>query len=313
MSAVPRPAPRRARRRLSRRAGFAALTAAGALLLSGCYSITGQTTTQQGTIGDLTVTTELCVLGLSDPATPGVDAQCEAGAPGPGRWDFQQYVGYLVPDWVGAPAAITATTAPGPDAPVFTRSSEYEAALAGPGGSPAPAGRRWIGYASGVQPAIASTTKSTEQLVAQLGLDERAAAQLQLTTVTGWRYVRPAAVDETALPADRPIVCGQPPVEGAPEGSVDDGVTACIASAWPTPPAEGELGAETIALRTLALQAPATQVVAAGGLASLDFGVSSNAAGASAAFPVAVETNVPGATVTAPPSVALGASAPLSV
>jgi len=131
-----------------------------ALFLAGCFSITGQTTSQVGVVGDVVVTTEMCV---TNPFPPG---PCEQGLSQDQAADDQYFVGYLVEDWVTAPATISWSGTLGSLS--LARSDAYAAALAtvlSPG-----TGRHWIGYASGRQPLLHQATDYRMTASARLGL-----------------------------------------------------------------------------------------------------------------------------------------------
>lgn len=281
------------------------------MLLSACFSITGQGTSQRDVIGDFVVATELCLL---DSSAIG-DGTCESGMPGNSDFDVQYFMGYLVSDFAGAPDEVRWTGGLGDHR--FAPSAEYSAALAAQ--LPPPAGHRWAGYRSARMAPIVGGTDVRVTATAEFAIPASAPAELALATVHGWRPVREADPladpPQAALTIDRPIVCGDTAVgsDGAP---TDDG-TACTVSSLPAQPTT--LGAAPVlehhTLSAAQLTPPAAVVGALPGeRAVMDFTAATrNATGAPATLPLRAFTALPGAELDAPAALELGEDATLPV
>ncbi|MFT4036412.1 MAG: hypothetical protein QM679_12635 [Patulibacter sp.] len=275
------------------RALVAVSAALAAMALAGCFQIIGQSTVQQGDIGDLTVTTEMCLTngvagcsaGLSDTLTDG---------------DLQYLFGYLVPTWASEPAAVQWTGDAGDQ--TLARDVAYENILQG--FAPAPLGLHWVGYSSGRRTPPPVGVDQRMRAVAQIGLPgDSAPGVLSLATVTGWRVVRDASGAKPALAIDRAYNCNE----------TNDGVptTVCILSGEPvqsTTPGQTPT-ANDIAISTLALGAPADVSARAGNVATIKFPQASNYSGdGNDTIAMKVTTTLPGAKIEAPPALILGAS-----
>ena len=266
-----------------------------ALFLAGCFTITGQTITQVGVVGDLVVTTDMCV---TNPFPVGT---CEQGLSQDQTSDNQYFVAYLVDDWVTAPATISWSGKLG--SLTLAKSDAYAAAL-GAGLAPG-AGRHWVGYASGRQPLLLKGIETRMTATARLGVPVGSPTQLALATVTGSRLVRDAGSGVTALPIDRPINC----LEKDPDTPANN-ATYCTVSALPgtqpTTPATPAL-TQTIELSTLTLKAPAAPIeVTAGESATVPFTIAAHrATGAQSSVPSAVTSTLDGAVLRAPDSLSL--------
>lgn len=280
-----------------RRAVLVPVVLAASLVLAGCFSITGQSTSQVDVVGDLVVTTEMC----TRTAPPLGSGTCEAGLGQDTNADNQFFVAHLVSDWVTAPATIQASGTLG--ALTLTASPQFAAAV-GAKLSPG-AGRKWIAYASTRQPKLVAGTDYRLTATARLGVPAGSASTMELATVTGWRVVRDAGTGITALPIDRAINCDE--VDPDDSGRM---ATSCAVSALPgTQPdsATTPANAQSIELSTLAIAAPASVVpVTAGQTASIAFAVAAHrAAGAPASVSAFASTTVPGATPMTSSTIAL--------
>lgn len=284
-----RPPRRRPRRRL---ALIPAIVAAVAL--AGCFSIVGQATVQEGDIGDVIVTTDLCLLGASD-----TGATCSAGLSQTTDGNIQYLMAYLIPTWAIEPPAIAFNGNAGNLS--LNRDVAYESAMQG--FAPAPLGLRWVGYASGEQPAPPVDTDWRQQAITRIGVPDSAPATMQLATVSAWRVVRDTnGGKRTALPITRAYNCEE----------VTDGLptTRCVLSGSPsqatTPGNTPE--ADEFAINTLTLGAAAPiNAVRAGGTAILKFPIATNYRGeGNDTIPMKVTSTLKGAKIEAPPNVILG-------
>lgn len=285
---VPSP---RARRLL---ALIPAIIAAAAL--AGCFSIIGQSTVQEGDIGDVIVTTDMCLLGASDTeAAP----SCSAGLSDTVDGNIQYLMAYLIPTWAIEPPAIAFNGNAGNL--VLGRDVAYESAMQG--FAPAPLGLRWVGYASGERPAPPVDTDWRQQAITRIGVPDSAPATMKLATVSAWRVVRDDnGGKRTALPITRAYNCEE----------VTDGVptTRCVLSGSPsqaTSPGNTPT-ADEFAINTLTLGAAAPiNAVRAGGTAVLKFPISTNYRGeGNDTIPMRVTTTLKGAKIESPPNVILG-------
>jgi hypothetical protein len=124
----------------ARRAATLAALALVAVLLGGCAVLrVTPAALQAGTVGDVTVHLDVCASAVAScPATGSAEADQSANA-----YDLQMLLGFLVPDGADSPAAFDTSSGP---AGTFARNASYAAGLELL--SPAPAGFRWVGYAS---------------------------------------------------------------------------------------------------------------------------------------------------------------------
>ncbi len=278
--------PRRKRRLLALIPAFAA-----AAILAGCFTITGQTAVQEGDIGDVIVTTDMCF------QAPGTG--CESGLTQSTDGNVQYLIGYLVPTWAIEPASISFNGNAGNL--TLARDVAYESALQG--FAPAPLGLRWTGYTTTEQPAPPIETDWRQQAIARIGLPESAPGTLQLATVTGFRTIRDSAGGtRTALPISRAYNCDET-TDSLP-------TTRCVLSGSPsqaTTPGQTPT-ADNIAINTLTLGAPAPiNAVRAGGTAVLKFPIATNYRGeGNDTIPMRVTTTLKNAKIEAPPNVILG-------
>lgn len=278
--------PRRKRRLLALIPAIAA-----AAILAGCFSIVGQTTVQEGDIGDVIVTTDMCFLA------PGTG--CESGLTQSTDGNIQYLVGYLVPTWAIEPASISFRGSAGNL--TLGRDVAYESALQG--FAPAPLGLRWVGYTTTEQPAPPVETDWRQQAVARIGVPDSAPASLQLATVTGWRVVRDDdGGKRTPLSIKRAYNCDET-TDSLPS-------TRCVLSGSPsqaTTPGQTPT-ADEIPINTLTLGAAAPiNAVRAGGTAVLKFPIATNYRGeGNDTIPMRVTTTLKGAKIEAPPNVILG-------
>jgi hypothetical protein len=266
-----------------------------ALFLAGCFSITNQTTTQVDGVGDLVVTTETCAQNPF-PAGP-----CEAGFSQDATADSQNFVAYVIDDWLVAPATISWNGTLGSF--TLARSDAFANALAAK--LSAGAGKRWVAYQSARMPRLHASTEYRMTAVARFGVPNAAPSTASLATATGWRMVRDAASGVTAMPIDRPINCA----EVDPEATAQPATTCAFSILPAVQPTTPDLPANLspIELNTLTLTPPpaATDVVA-GASATLTFGVQAHRAPAGpATVPAAATTTLTGATLTAPATLAL--------
>lgn len=288
-----------------RRAVLISAALLASLVLAGCFSITGQSTSQVDVVGDLVVTTELCAR-TTPPLGSGT---CEAGLNQDTNADNQFLIAHLVSDWVTPPATIQATGTLGP---LTLASSPQFAEAVGAKLSPG-AGRKWIAYASTRQPKLLAGSDYRMTATTRLGVPAGSPATMALATVSGWRVVRDAGAGITALPVDRAINCAEADPDDASRMT-----TSCAVSALPgtqpdspTTPAS----AQAIELSTLAITAPdATIDVTAGETASVTFAIAAHrAAGAPATVPASASTTLPGAAPTTAGTIALEGQASATV
>lgn len=279
-------------RRRPRRRLLALIPAfAAAAVLAGCFTITGQTTVQEGDIGDVIITTDMCLAGP--------EGGCAGGLTQTTDGNVQYLIGYLVPTWAIEPASISFNGSAGNLA--LARDVAYESALQG--FAPAPLGLRWTGYTTAEQPAPPIETDWRQQAIARIGVPESAPGTLQYATVTGWRVVRDSAGGtRTALPISRAYNCDET-TDSLPS-------TRCILSGSPgqaTTPGNTPV-ADEVAINTLTLGAPAPiNPVRAGGTAVLKFPIATNYRGeGNDTIPMRVTTTLRGAKIEAPPNVILG-------
>lgn len=270
-----------------------ALLAAAAL--AGCFSIIGQTTVQEGDIGDVIVTTDMCLNGGT--------AGCEAGLTETADGQIQYLIGYLIPTWAVEPPSISWRG----DAGNLTlaRSVDYESILQG--FAPAPLGQRWVGYTTDARPAPPIETDQRMQAVARIGVPDSAPGTLQLATVTGWRLVRDSAGGtRDPLPITRAYNCAET-TDGTPS-------TRCILSGAPeqsTSPGQTPT-ADAIRINTLSLGAAAPiPTVRAGSTAVLKFPLATSYRGeGNDVIPMKVSSTLKGAKFEFPPNVILGQAPP---
>lgn len=291
--ATRRRSPGRPRRRARRLLALLPVVAA-ATVLAGCFSIVGQSTVQEGDIGDVIVTTDMCLLGASD-----TGATCSAGLSDTVDGNIQYLMAYLVPTWAIEPPAIAFNGNAGNLS--LSRDVAYESAMQG--FAPAPLGLRWVGYASGEQPAPPVETDWRQQAIARVGVPDTAPATMRLATVSAWRVVRDNnGGKRTALSITRAYNCEE----------VTDGVptTRCVLSGSPSQGTSPGMTPSTdeFAINTLSLGAPAPiNAVRAGGTAVLKFPIATNYRGeGNDTIPMKVTTTLKGAKIEAPPNVILG-------
>src|SRR4051812_5513794 len=117
---------------VSRKICAALASALAALALGGCYQVTAEDAVQQDVIGDTVRAT----------ATFALDGAAAGRLPG------QFVAAFLVPDGATAPATLDAKLPGAPAAVAMTRRPSLDESLQG--SRPAPAGRRWVGYATAV-------------------------------------------------------------------------------------------------------------------------------------------------------------------
>ncbi|MEH3055140.1 MAG: hypothetical protein PGN13_14270 [Patulibacter minatonensis] len=291
----PQRADRAPRRPLGRRlrALVAVPVVVAAAALAGCFSITGETIVQDGEIGDVIVTTDMCLtMGASG---------CAGGLTDETRGDVQYLVGYLVPTWALEPATINWKGDLGNI--TVARSLPYENILQG--FSPAPLGLHWVGYSTNAMTAPPPQTDLRMQATSRIGVPDAAPGTLSLATVTGFRLVRDSAGGtRTALAEDRAYNCAE----------VTDGLptTQCILSGQPaqaTTPGQTPV-TEDVDLNTISLGTPPTvPTIRAGGSAILRFPLSTNYKGdGNDTIPMRVTSTLRGAKFEFPPNVILGGS-----
>lgn len=310
------------RRRTILRAG-AAISVAATVFLTGCYSAGDYASTQLDVTGDANVSVALCAPALPVVSSRVTAADCPTGTAEAFKYDAQLFVAFAVPDAFPAPASVHAD---GDFAGLaFTRSPAYEAAIQQPEAIPAPAGYHWVGYASSLAARLPSReiTGPLTTISARFPVVDPAVTSFGATTVTGWRWVRPATPgNDDAWPIDRPITCGT-----AQMSSDSTSQTNCLQTQSPTPislpsdPNDPESGPSshyepaTAALNTLQFAAPAAATtVVPGATAKLSFAVTSHRATKDAlTLPLTVEGSVPGASIVAPTNVALGTDQSLDI
>jgi hypothetical protein len=214
------------------RLGVLVVAAVSTVVLGGCVSIQSITSEQQDVVGKLRLTFTICAsdIGVDADATnedhPGCPDLGNGGLeaatlPDDTPLPTQILFGLRVPTGTGTPATLSATPVPAPPAVgtiVLRRSAGYESVLQA--AAPAPGGSTWVGYmsdpylfdngASGV--VTQSTQMSVDLALPPTGDGGPFVGPLPVRPVLGSRRV------SAALPADRPIDCGDDPYRGWPRG-----------------------------------------------------------------------------------------------
>src|SRR4051794_16225282 len=178
-----------------------------ALALSGCVKIEGQAEQQLDTIGNVEVTTTVCV--SNDNNAPGqtckasgTNTNVEAVSGGGG----QLLVAYRIPNEGGAPATISAAyLGPASGSTTLDQSPTYTSEMQAR--APAVAGERWVGYISPLIPASEQVPNARARIVAELGLG-RATDGSPFTGPVRYRVVAGIRGATTPVEAARAVVCG---------------------------------------------------------------------------------------------------------
>ncbi|MBO9531845.1 MAG: hypothetical protein J7513_02605 [Solirubrobacteraceae bacterium] len=284
----------RPRLRRARRALLLVPALVAAALIAGCFQIIGQTTVQEGDIGDVIVSTDMCLTNGTAGCEAGLSETLKDG-------DLQYLIGYLVPTWAGEAASITWNGDAGDQ--VLERNVAYESILQG--FAPAPLGTRWVGYASGRRSPPPVGTDQRMRATIRVGVpNDSAPTSLSLGAVTGWRVIRDAQGNKPALTIDRAFNCNES-TDGTP-------TTVCILSGTPQgqPTTPGQTPVfDDIPLSTLVLGAAPAASARAGTTTTIKFPQQSNWSGSgNDTIAMKATTTVPGAKLEAPPAIILGAS-----
>jgi hypothetical protein len=292
-SPVARPRVTRTARRRSLRALLVIPAILAAAVLAGCFQIVDQSTVQEGEIGDVIVTTNMCLTNGTAGCTGGLSDTLEDG-------DVQYFIGYLIPSWAIEPASVTWNGDAGNQA--LPRDVAYENILQG--FAPAPLGQRWVGYTSARRTPPPILTHQRMTATARIGLPtDSAPGILSLATVTGWRVIRDAAGSKPGLAIDRAYNCSEN-TDGLP-------TTVCVLSGSPaqsTTPGQTPV-ADDIPISTLALGNGPDVSARAGSVATVKFSQASNFKGeGNDTIPMTATTTLPGAKLEFAPNIILGAS-----
>ncbi len=256
----------------------AVITSAAAWVLTGCIVIQSVTPAQLDLIGKVRLTTVLCM--KHDVACPGA-----TNDDGTTANMGQVLLAYRVPVAAGAPAGLVSDDG----ALAFALSGSYTTELNAK--LPPGPGLKWVGYKSDVAtPTVPgqSGTVVADFTLAQSDSGEPFSGPFRYRVAVGARLADPD--DPTILPT-RPVICDDPPTDGALP-HVDGGI--CIvhplAADLPT-----SLATPTRDLGVLRPAAPAT--VVPGATAAPTFTMRyAGSADPAASFALAVTTDVPGAT-----------------
>lgn len=301
--------------RRARRAAGASIAAASAILLAGCVQITSQDAAQLDTVGDATLTTNICQNGAF--GSPSIS--CVTGDGTAAGRPVQVFVSYLLPTGVPAPAHLTA--AGSRSGVTFAADSADTTTLIS--GRTAPTGYKWESYASSAfDPANASDAASVAGAIQAKFDTDAFSGPLNYGVAVAWRFTTTDPT-ETAFLASRPVSCGSPAVSAnAPAGPYTATAdTECVAATWPSDLATNNMATgrsvqytwhlASLALNRLSVTAPSgTANADAGTTAHLAFSQTSTLADSSTpkSVPLAATSTVPGATVSTDGSLALGAS-----
>ena len=243
------------------------------------------TITQLQTVGNVQLNFTICASGTVAGSCPDKGTSTFNAATGAG----QVLVGIQVPAAVGLPASFMST---GPEALLFNDSPSYAAELQRL--TPAPAGRKWVGYLSAVTNYSDTSGPQSAPVSLNLTLGQGQdgspfVGPLSATIVLGGRQV------VAASPGTRPVVClnadiTKPFLEGTgPSLTLDTCSDATSAPSTTT----RDLGI---------LSAGATASGAPGSLASVPFTLRyAGTATATANFNLAATTSLPNATVAVTP------------
>jgi hypothetical protein len=273
---------------------LAAVAVVGAVALtSACVVFTPASVTiaQLQTVGDVQLNFTICASGTVAGSCADTGTSGSPAVPGSG----QVQVGIQVPAAVGLPASFTST---GPEALLFNDSPTYAAELQRL--TPAPAGRKWVGYLSAVTTYSDTTGPQSAPVSLNLTLGQGQdgspfVGPLAATIVLGGRQVIAQS------PGTRPVVCLSPDITmqfvenpSTPAATLDTCSDATSAPSTPT----RDLGI---------LSAGATASGAPANLASVPFTLRyAGTATATANFSLTATTTLPNATVAVTP----GALAP---
>lgn len=287
-----------ARSKRRRRLPLLAVAAAATVLLSGCLEIKGQWTSQRDVVGDLVVQTDLCL----DHFGPGGDGDCDGS--NESVKPVQLFVGYLVPQWLDAPAGVALTgDVANQNLRLAPRYAEGLTQRLAPS-----AGLRWVGYRSTTLAPIAAHVDTQATTTAVFGTGADAEAIAPLATVVGYHEIDPSQPDSTYE------ACFGEQSEGLRASCTNDRT-----GVYAGGDAEQEIpdvwGPEPIKLNTAAFVAPAPADVMPGQTATLQFAVkTSRADEAAASLPIEATSAIPGAVVEAPLALPLGGEdAPVTV
>jgi hypothetical protein len=297
---VPRRRPHVAR--LKRIALTAAAVVVGAIVLSGCVVIQGESAAQVNVIGNsVTVTTVLCASQAA--AAPPCNSKGNSGqaaVSGPNASaSGQLLVGYRIPVGVTPPPTITSTVpttnqdgSPGTATLTLSPSPSYTAGLNGL--LPPPAGSTWVGYISENE-SYTSAGPQSVTIAPTFGLPAGFAGQFTWRTVVGYR--------PSIMTGD--VTCPGP-FPGVAPSVIPGQSSVCV----DYPDAATINGApNAMQIGDLAIQAPATPTISAGSSATLTFtGLFTGGNPSASAFSVAASTTIPGATPAVPASFAPAAN-----
>lgn len=306
------------RSRARRRLGSATLAAGAAILLSGCYGITGQQRSQLDGVGDVEVVTDLCLTGGSPQAVR--SDSCVTSDTGAVGNDVQLYVSYLLQHAVDEP---TLRASGGPlEGVTFTQTSD-DTNVALTGNLPSKPGFRWVSYASSAVPTDVTGGAQKGSVTARLDT-EGTFEDIELRTAASWRFLsKPGTAPDPALAADRDVECGAP---FDPNANAVTPRTACTESQLPpyvvgtTPDDDPEQNFATVKTSRLEVLGPQSgdgtfPTFTAGTKARVAFGqISHRADGAPPlVVPVSGASEIPGAVVESRSTLTIGSDDDLSV
>jgi hypothetical protein len=278
-----------------RRVGLAAAAVVvGAIVLSGCVVIQSESATQANVIGNtVTLSTVFCASNASAAAPCNSGGTSNAYPVSGTSSSGQLLVGYQIPAGVTAPPTIT-TTVPTTDQSgnavnatlTLTNSAAYTAGLSSI--LPPPAGTQWVGYVSETETYFTSSGPQSATFSPTFTLPAGFTGAFTWRTVVGYRSAAYASQDVSCpngFPGSQSIVKG-------------------ISSVCVDYPDQGTITGAPNALPVadLAITAPATATVAAGGSAALNFAALFTGGNPSAGvFAAAASTTIPGVSAAVTP------------
>ena len=278
------------------RAALALVLAASAVALSGCVVIVSQTVQQFDTIGDVQITTRICLSDNNMNSTcPRSSTNSDTDSAYSGA-DAQLLMGYRIADGVASPSTITASyVSPQSGSVTLAANSSYAAELQRL--VPAPAGQHWAGYMS---PPVATADQHQEaraDVVARFGLARGAdgapfPSPFAYRTVAGARGSNDSG--DPGTEPDRPVDCGSTPYD---TNTTTDLGAVCIDSPK-TPPADINTN-DTFASADLGVLNGGTTTTDPGTPVSVPFTVRAVGLSGGTVFNLSAGTTVPGGTAQA--------------
>jgi hypothetical protein len=278
-----------ARRLTARRLATVLGAAVIALTLSGCVIVKNVSSSQLETIGNVQITSTICVSGSTACPESG-NTTVNAGN---NNQSVQLFLAYRMTPGVTPPATLRFDGDPG-TGPLFTPNASYTAELQRL--APAPAGTQWFGYTSTLFNWLFASSPQSGTVTARFGLPPAPpggpfVGPLNLRVVVGTR-----AIDATH-PIDVPVACGNSATDFNSTGS--DGQTICIDSPAPAVFATSD----TRSTRDLAVRAGSAVVAAPGAIAPVTFTLQfAGSASSSVIFGLSAATTIPGATPVVSPA-----------